>query len=297
LVPAKLRRENFVMGEARRRKAAGQYNHHRNAGAGEEVIRDNLVVLGFEDLKRRADAAAVFLQANEFQFEQYWVPVLELTFEYTKQAWKGVGEPKNLDGTPNYNSKPLQAEFSRLLHANHPSWADWWMQPEKKSLRSYCRDIGEQLNAVLTWYRQLPDEQRAEWNHPRIVLREFQRAQRPTEDDPEPNRSRHEESIDDLEKEHAETVAHLHAEKTGLKTANTELKAVLGDVEKLAQEIVTRGQDFAHAVVRRIVELLHGRGRRQCVTTPTSSTPTPRCCGRGSPTTSGACSRSGAMVR
>ncbi len=203
----------------------------------EQVASGNLVQLGFEDLKRRADAAAVFLRTNEFQFEAYWVPVIELTFEYTKRAWQGVGEPKNLDGSPNYNSKPLQAEFSRLLRANHPSWADWWLEPRHKRLRSVCRDIGANLQAVIDWHRQLPEEQREEWNYPRIVWEHFQRAQRPkAEDDPEPNRNKHEESIDDLEEQHAETVAHLHA-------ANTELKAVLSDAEKMAQSYIARGPD------------------------------------------------------
>jgi hypothetical protein len=220
----------------------------------EQVARGNLVELSFEDLKRRADAAAAFLQENEFQFEAYWVPVIELTWEYTKRAWQGVDEPKNLDGTPNYNSKPLQAEFSRLLRANH-AWADWWMEPRHKRLRSVCRDISEHLPAVIDWRRGLSDEQRQEWNYPRIVWDHFQRSQRPADDDdddPKP-RSRHEESIEDLEAQHAETVAHLHA-------ANTDLKAVLSDVEKLAQDIVARGQDFANAVIRRVVELLGGGG-------------------------------------
>jgi hypothetical protein len=205
----------------------------------------------FDALKRRADDAAVFLQANEFQFEPYWLPVITLTWEYTKQAWEAAGEPTNLDGTPNYNSKPMQQKFSRLLLMNHPSWEGWWMERRHDSLRSDCRAIGEHLAAVVEWYRTQPEERRPELNYPRIVWREFVRAKlRPT---PEKRPTKHEEELHDLEQQHAETVAAKDAEIK-------DLRAVITDVQKMIQAVLALGSEKAKAVVEGVLARLHGGG-------------------------------------
>jgi hypothetical protein len=200
----------------------------------------------FEELRRRADEAARHLKANKpsHQFIDYWVPVIQLTWQYTLAAWDKAGEPTNLDGTRNYNSKPLQNEFAKLLTENHPDWAEWWMHESHKPLRSICRDIGDRLDAIITWYGELPEEKRLEWNYPVIVEREYQNAHRSKG---KPRRTKHEEDIHELEQRHAETVAAMHAE-------NTKLKAALDSVEELVARIEALGKD----AITQAIKLLRG---------------------------------------
>ncbi len=212
----------------------------------------------WSDLRQRADAAALFLRTHEFLFITHWMPVIELTWAYTKQAWERGGEPENLDGTPNYNSKPLQKGFRELLTRNHPSWAGWWMEPGHKELRHVCRHIGENQSAIVSWYHNLPKEKQAECNYPATVWREYKRANRPPPSDKK--QPQHDEDIHELEEQHAKTVGALHEANAELKATNSELKALAGeligfvndlrDVEKLAQSYIRRGPDAVREGIR-----------------------------------------------
>jgi len=116
------------------------------------------------------------------------------------------------------------------------------MEEKHKQLRSICRDMGPRLPEIIAWYRALPEEKQPEWNYPVIVWREFQNAHRPTPTT-EPRRTKHEETVHELEQRHAATVTALHAENAELKTQHTALQTAVENVEELVRRIVAKGKD------------------------------------------------------
>ena len=116
------------------------------------------------------------------------------------------------------------------------------MEEKHKQLRSICRDMGPRLPEIIAWYRALPEEKQLEWNYPVIVWREFQNAHRPTPTT-EPRRTKHEETVHELEQRHAATVTALHAENAELvrKAAPSDAEAARKIQDLAASDTIARG--------------------------------------------------------